>query len=323
MAVTSIGSYLTTLDEFISHWADVNAELGGTPATDLTLHGGYSREAMIADRAALQTAVTDLVDKENDRQIAASGRDIAKEELRERLASFRGMLRGKLPESPYLAAAPRLPHPAAAVTKFLTPLDDMASLWAKVDADTTTAGFTPPLLLAAGYDLATFVTDLADLRTMFAAVASAVNELRVARKQRDALLPPARARMLQYRTLVTATFGDTHPLTLSQPSFHPPGGSPPAAVTLSGHWDARSDTAQLSWTPSSDANFEEYSLRMTPGPVYDAGTAAVVETLSAGVEAADTNAGLSNPGDAASFKVFVVRHSGGERGSNTVTITRP
>lgn len=128
MPVTTIGSYLTTYDEFIAHWDDVNTELGGAPATDLTLQGGYSRADMIADRATLQTAITGLEDKENDRQIAASSRDIAKDELRDRLASFRGMLQGKLPGSPYLTAAPTLPDRRANETKFLAPLDDMASL---------------------------------------------------------------------------------------------------------------------------------------------------------------------------------------------------
>jgi hypothetical protein len=186
---------------------------------------------MIADRAALQAAITDLEDKENDRQIAASARDITKVELRDRLASFRGMLQGKLPGSPYLAATPTLPDRRANETKFLAPLDDMASLWAKIDADTATPGFTPPLLLAGGYDRATFIADLADLRMMFATLATAENGLKLARKQRDALLPPARARMVQYRKLVEATFGHTHPLTLALPSMSPAAGSTTEAPT--------------------------------------------------------------------------------------------
>jgi hypothetical protein len=323
MAITTIGSYLPTMDEFIAHWDDVNTELGGTPTTDLTLQGAYARDGMIADRAALQTAITDLEDKENDRQIAASARDITKDELRERLASFRGMLQGKLPGSPYLAAAPKLPRQDVSESRFLAPLDDMASLWAKVNADTTIAGFTPPLLLAGGYDLTMFITDLAEMRTMFATVTQAENELRVARKQRDALLPLARARMVQYRTLVLATFGETHPMTLSLPTLSPAGSSPPAAVSLSGQWDAASMSAQLSWTPSDDANLQEYSLRMTPGATYDASSATVVDTFPSGVESSETDEGLANAGDVASFKVYVVRDTGSEAGSNTVTIGRP
>ena len=36
-----------------------------------------------------------------------------------------------------------------------------------------------------------------------------------------------------------------------------------------------------------------------------------------------TTVGLENPGDVASFKVFVLLTTGNEAGSNTVTITRP
>src|SRR3989304_4342739 len=189
MPITNIGSYLSTMDEFIAHWEDGNTELGGAPATDLTLQGGYTRANMTADRSTLQTGIVDLEDRENNRQIAANSRDIQKDELRSRVIMFKGMLQGKLPDTPYSAAAPKLPRLEMPESKFLSPLDDMASLWAKINADATIPGFTPPLVLAAGYNLAQFTADLADLRTMLGQVTTAENDLRVARKQRDALLP--------------------------------------------------------------------------------------------------------------------------------------
>lgn len=322
MAITTIGSYLTTLDEFIAHWEDANTELGGAPATDLTLQGGYARADMIADRATLQAAITGLEDKENDRQIAASTRDIAKDELRDRLASFRGMLQGKLPRTPYLAAAPKTPRPDAAEAKFLAPLDDMASLWAKVNADTTTAGFTPPLLLAGGYALAAFVTELADLRATFATLTLAENDQRLARKERDALLTPARARMVQYRTLVEATFGDTHPLTLSLPSLTPQPGSTPDAVILSGVWDSALQLAVLSWTPSDDPALQVYQVRGTIGPVYDEATSQLLANYGPETLGTSTSFGIVNPGDMVTFKVIVILSTGNQASSNALTITR-
>jgi hypothetical protein len=322
MPITTIGSYLTTLDEFIAHWDDVNAELGGAPATDLTLQGSYTRANMITDRGALQAAITDLEDKENDRQIAASSRDIAKDDLRERLASFRGMLQGKLPGSPYLASAPKLPDRHANETRYVAPLDDMASLWAKVNADATIPGFTPPLLLAGGYARATFVTELADLRAMFSTLMLAENDQRVARKQRDALLPPARARMGQYRTLVEAMFGETHPLTLSLPDLSPAPGSTPDAVTLSGSWNAVTFAAVLIWSASTNPNLQTYQLRGCNGPDYIDDEAAVITTVSPGVITVPTLFGLVNPGDQATFKIFVLLTTGNQAGSNAVTITR-
>lgn len=324
MPITTIGSYLSTADEFTSHWDDVNTELGGTPATDLTLQGGYTRADMIAERGTLQALITDLEDKENDRQIASSSLGIQREETRGKLSSFRGMMQGLLPGTPLLAAAPKLPPRDAAESKFLGPLDDMASLWAKVNATTTIVGFTPPLLLAGGYDLASFVSDLADLRAMFLALTTAENDLRVARKQRDALLPKLRARMVQYRVLVEATFGEGHALVLSLPSLSPSsGGAPPAtSVTLAGDWNETSEVAELSWTESTDPNLASYSLRASAGAVYDPASETLVETLSPGELSAETTAGLTTPGDVVSFRVYVVLSSGDEIGSNSVAITR-
>lgn len=266
MPLTSIGSYLTTMDDFGSHWDDVNMELGGSPTTDLTLQGGYTRADFLADRATLQAAITDLEDKENDRQIAASQRDTKRGELRDRLSSFRGMMLGKLPGSAYLAAAPKLPALTTSETKFLAPLDDMASLWAKVNADTAIADFTPPLLLGGGYDLATFTTDLSDMRALFLTVNTSENDQRVARKQRDALLPQARARMSQYRVLVAATFGDGHPMVVSLPDMTPPdgprgGSSTPTGLTLLAHSDFR---VTAHWDAVAGA--EHYLLRVQDEP---------------------------------------------------------
>ncbi len=58
MVITTIGSYLTTLDEFTADWNVVNTELGGTPTTNLTL----------------RATVTDLEVKGNNRQMAAKSR---------------------------------------------------------------------------------------------------------------------------------------------------------------------------------------------------------------------------------------------------------
>ena len=52
-------------------------------------------------------------------------------------------------------------------TLILEPLDDLASLWAKINA-ATIPGFTGPLLLPDGYALATFLTDLAALKAAYA-----------------------------------------------------------------------------------------------------------------------------------------------------------
>jgi hypothetical protein len=240
--------------------------------------------------------------------------------VRERLSRFRGILRGTLPDTPYEKAAPTLPDASIVQSKFLAPLDDMASLWTRINADTATTGFTPPLLIA-DYTLADFQTDLAGLRAAFAAVTAAENDLDLARKERDALLPPAKERMVQYRAMVEATFGEEHPLTLTLPTLSSSPGSTPDAVT--GEWDAVSSEAVLTWTASGNTNLQQYEIRVSPGATYDAATASTAGQVLAGTEEFRTTQELLNPGDVATFKVYVILTTGNEAGSNAATITRP
>jgi len=322
MPLNGIGSYLPTIDEFLAHWLDVNTELGGTPATDLKLQGGFTRAMFLALRDSLAAALTGLIDLENARETGVTNRDQRKAAILLRLNQFRGMLRGLLPNSIYLDAAPRVPTFGLSEGKFLEPFDDMASLWARIDADATIPGFTPPLLLA-GLTRAQFVAELAALRAAYAAVTTAENDVEIGRKQRDVLLPLARERMVQYRELVAATFGPDHPLTLSLPALSAAPGHTPAAVSLTGAWNAATAQAQFSWSASDDADLDEYELRMSPGASYDEATAVVVGNRPPGTLTFDTSAGLANPGDVASFRLFVRLTTGNEAGSNTVTITRP
>ena len=62
---------------------------------------------------------------------------------------------------------------------------------------------------------------------------------------------------------------------------------------------------------------------MSPGASYNAATATVIGNTPPGTTVLATTAGLSAPGDVASFRVFVRLTTGNEAGSNTFTITRP
>lgn len=323
MPLDSIGSYPAVMDEVLAHWEDVHTELGAPPAPELTLQGGYTRAMFLTDRGAVEAAIIEIEDLENARETAAANRDTLKAALRTKLGQFRAMLRATLPGSKYPPAAPTLPPPTSVESKFLAAFDDMLSLWTRINADATLPGFTPPLVIG-GYTLATFTTELTAMRAAFTAVTTAENDLDIGRKGRDALLKPARERMVQYRAAVEATFGATHPLTLSLPALNPAPGSTPDPVTLSGSWNAAAFQAELSWTTSSDPDLLEYEVRMSPGPTYDPLTATVAGNVPAsGAPTLLTSAGLAASGDTASFKVFVILTTANEAGSNTVTITRP
>lgn len=322
MPITTIGSYVTVMDEVAAHWEDVNTELGGTPATDLKLEGAFTRAMFITMRNDVDASITGLEDLENAREIAGASRDGLKGTLRQKMAQFRNMLRAVLPKSKYIKAVPAVPAFGSLESRFLSPFDDMASVWARIDADSTIPGFTPPLVVGS-YTRAMFIADLAALRTAYSNWKIAQNDEEIGRRERDALLRPARERMIQYRAAVEAVLGPDHPLTQSLPILFPAPGSTPAAVTLSGSWNPAADAAVLSWTASSDPNLDEYEVRMSPGSSYDADTATVVASLPSGTLTVETTVGLEVLGATASFKVFVKLTTGNESGSNTVTITRP
>jgi hypothetical protein len=322
MPLEDIGSYPPVMDEFSVHWEDANIATGGTPATDVKLEGAHTRTQFIALRNEIQAKITGAVALENGREIAATNRDTLKMAVRDRLAQFRGMVRAVLPKSKYASSTPVLPDLSAAESKFLAAFDDAADLWGRIDADVTMPGFTPPLVIA-GYPRGTFVTDIAAVRTAYMTLATAENDLGLGQEERDVLLPVARERMVQYRAVIEAIFGPNHPLTLSLPQIYPQPGSTPAAVTLSGAWNAGVSAAAFNFTASAAANLLEYELRMSPGATYDSGTATVVGNAPPGTLTLQTAAGLAASGDVASFKVFVKLTTGNESGSNTVTITRP
>jgi len=322
MPLEGLTTYLPTMAQILAHWLDVNLELGGAAATDLKLQGGFTRAQFQGLHDTLDAVLQGLVDFENARETAGNARDQKKSALIERLSQFRGMLRGLLAHTIYPSAAPLVPGIGLAEGRFLPPFDDMASLWGRIDADATIAGFTPPLVLT-GMTRAQFVAVLADLRAAYAAVAQAEHDEGISRKRRDVMLPDIRERIVQYRELVAAVFGANHPLTLSLPALSPNPGSTPDPSVLSGSLDAATSQAVLSWTPSDDPHLDEYIVYMSLGATFDAAAATVVAHIPAGTTTLETTAGLENSGDIASFKVFVKLTTGNEAGSNTVTITRP
>lgn len=234
MPITDIDSYVTTADDFITHWNDVNTDRVANSLTELQLPGAYSLASFTTDRDALQTAISSLEGHDNSVSIAASNRDTAKELLLERLRQFRSASDLYLKNTSYAGAVPTVPSISVAESKFLHPFDDVADLWARVDADSGIDGFTPPLQLRGSYTLAGFNADIQTVRDLYRAVRDAENDRDIARRQRDALLGPLKDRMLEYRTAIDLEYGEGHPFHDTVPSATPSPGSTPDAVTLQG-----------------------------------------------------------------------------------------
>ena len=320
MPISSVNSYVPTMQAFITHWQQVNAALGASP---LLLKDTYTLAQFALDRTAIQNAITFIEGRGSARQFAAGERDRKKAEIAPRLAQFRANVRYQLTETVYASTLPLVPDITRGEGIFLRPFDDMAALWDRVNDEDNTPGFTPPMTLLGGYDLADYIAELAALRGVFAAVVSAETDVTIARKRRDVLLPVARQRMLQYRAAVLAKFGPDNALTRSLPKYTSDPGSTPDPVNASGVWDAVRNEARLDWTPSGNVRLNRYEIRQSGAATYrtkdESHVASVVRTATRFV----TTAGWVVPGAVKCFKVYVVTEDGNEAGSNTLKVSRP
>lgn len=320
MPISTIASYLSTAQEIITHWEDVDTALAVNGPLELPT--AYDSLAFINDRTNLQTKMTAVVTADNAVQVAAGNRDILRAALRERLRQFRAVVQGLLRGTKYVVAVPTLPRISGNVGDFVRALEDVASLWATINASPP-SGFTGPLLLAGGYTLASFNTNVTAMRAAFSASDQARQEALLAREERNALMGPFKARMVQYRRAVEGLFASGSPLIESLPLVSPPPGATPDPVVLSGLWDGAGVEADLSWTASADPDLKHYAVRACDPPRYRAAEEQAVGLVYAPDQSLSTTFGLGAPGTSKIFKVYVVTQDDNEKGSNSVRINRP
>jgi len=253
------------MESFATHWVAVNSAI--SPAV-FTLQGGFTLANFTTAKNAIQTALTAIPAADNTRQVTGTTRDQGKAGLRVRVTQFIGACASQIPDSHYGKAAPKVPQFGSNQALFMKAIDDMANLWTQINA-ATIPGFTGPLLLAGGYTLANFNTDITAMYAAFTAATDAELNATLARRHRDSLLGPARTRMIQYRRGVVSVLPAGHELLSSIPAITPAPGSTPAAVNASGLWSVPDTIGILNWTASIDPHFDHYEVRTSPGPRYN------------------------------------------------------
>lgn len=319
MPVSGPSTYLSTIDAFLQHWLDADAAVG---PPGIVLVGGYNRAALVTDRATLATKMADLETLINARELAGADRDTRRAAMGERIRQFGAIVRGQFKNTVYRGVAPRVPNSTASGGVWGKALDDMANGWSRINT-APPAGFTPPLLLAGGYNLATFNTDATALKAAFTAVYAAFQDAETGKDERDAVFLPIRARLAQYRGAIQGRFAKTDPIYQSLPLLYPPAGRTPLGVPLTGEWADPPETGRLTWGESTDPDLDHYSVRYSPGTSYKSKDEEVVASVPPGTLTYDTLTGLAAPGSQAWFKVYVVLTTANEKGSNAVKIVRP
>ena len=130
--------------------------------------------------------------------------------------------------------------------------------------------------------------------------------------------------MRDYRAAVPAFFAAGNPVRETLPDLYPAPGHTPEPVVANGTWNEAQAKGQITFSPSEDADLDNYVLRYCPGAEY----ATEDEITVATAEPAEpreflTLVGLDTAGATGLFRVYVTLTTGNEKGSNTVAVTRP
>ena len=328
MPVSGASSYIPTLNDFLPSWDLVNTTLGVAGPLLLRNPNGttpptVSRADLVTMRNDLQAKHTDITGQMNNVQIAAAALKAMKEDLHLRGGQFNDAVRSDLAGTTYVEALPILPWPGDGQAVFIEPMDDISTLWAKINAAVGIPGFTAPLLLLGGYTLAEFNTALGLLKTQFETVHKedflVSFKIKERNRMQDLIYPILKA----YRLAVPTKFAATDPLVVTLPKLTPDPGSTPDGVLANGNWNVPTTQGKLTWDASTAPDLDEYEVRWSPGPDYDPDTEVVIANIAkTAPREYFTTQGLLAIGDASNFKIYVKTTTGNERGSNTVKITR-
>ncbi len=328
MPISGASSYIPTLNDFLPHWEQVNTSLGaGGPLVLRNPNGPVpatvSRADLLTMRNDLQTKHTDITGQINGVEIASAALKAMKELLHLRGVQFNEGVRSGLNGTTYAAALPVLPQSSDGQEVFVEPMDDVSTLWAKINAAAGIPGFTPPLLLLSAYPVADFNTALASLKAQFEALNKeeflVSFKIRERNKMQENIYPALKA----YRQAVPTKFAANDPLVLTLPRLTPEPGSTPAPVLANGAWNAPTTQGKLTWDESAAPDLDQYEVRWSPGSAYDSANEVVLASIAkTAPRAYFTTQGLLAMGDVSNFKIYVMTATGNERGSNTVKITR-
>lgn len=319
MAITGAASYVSTTQQFLNHWLAVDAVLGANP---LRLENGTAADVFQDVRGELLATRDRVQDAALERVLARATLNIKKEWVHARVNLFKEKVIAALGSSVYARALPLIPGLTEGEEAFSKPLIQAGKLWKKINA-APPAGFAAPLVLLDGTTEAAFTTALAELAKLYEAVTDAEQDVTLALEHRNDVQDRIYQMMKNYRQTVPTRIPAGTALLETLPALTPTSSRTPDPVVASGTVDAATQQAVISFTPSTDADLEGYDLRMTPGDTYDTEVDAQVATLAAGAGTEfRTPAGLPTPGAVATYKVYVKLKSGGEAGSNAVTLSR-
>lgn len=321
MAITGPTSFVSTTQQFITHWTAVNAIL--PPTEKLILPDGMTIATFTTQRNTLLTMRDDVENADVDVPLARANLEIKKEWLHAKLNLFNEAVAGKLPGSVYARTLTLVPGIGDGQENFTKPMKGARRIWEMIN------NATPPVLpsglvLKDGTTQSTFAAAIIELAALYDLVTDAEKDVSITIAKREDVEDVLYAAMKQYRLSAPTVLAAGNALLETIPRLTPDGGRTPAPVELFGGYDAVNLAADLNWPASPDPDLDEYEVRVTFGPTWSDSNNHIAGTVAAGgPRVLKTTKGLQTPGAVAAYKVYVRLKSGGEAGSNVVLVSRP
>ncbi len=209
------------INRITTHWSAVNAAFPQKPLTipsSTIVPGGLTLAQLTALSTAISADFTHVVSIENAQQDAQTRRNDARKALLPLIKLFRKTVTGYLPDSTYAKQLPETPPVGANDRLFEDTGDDIASLWAVINADTA-QDITRPLVLSDGTDLAGFQALLSTVKATNAALPVAKETARQVRATRDEKVKRAIAALGRYRKVAQVFLPPNHPLLATLPTL--------------------------------------------------------------------------------------------------------
>jgi len=319
MPITGPSSYVSTTEEFEQHWDSTDDALGA--GNEVVLPDGTNNAGLTTKKNQLAAKRADVQAKLNNKELARAEMDLRKAALLQRLGQFNDKIRAYFPNSKWIAALPNVPSATEAQSKITDPLDDANNLWQQINADPATAA---DVTLLGAYTQVLFANDLAALKNSYTTLNAAEQAVKLAREERNNIQDEIYAILKTYRAVLPTLFAKGHALVESLPRLTPLPGSTPSAVTATAVWDDTLQQVRIGFSQSNDPNLAEYEVRYSTGTAYSTEDETVIASIPP--EAPRellTLAGVETAGATAKYRVYVRLTTGNEKGSNTVSVTRP
>ena len=326
MAITGPASYVSTINEFLSHWNSCNGQLPpGTPLlvrlpeTDTTVSRAQfltRRDALVAQQGVVQSCRT-------DQQITRGAINLQKTRLLGIFTEFVLWLDGNYRNTEFYEARPYAPSSGDGQDNFLRPMGAMMTLWAKLNAGPAPAGLTLPLVLSGNMSQGGFASLASALQFAYANEQDKEQTVIIARAKRNIIQDGAYEIMLAYRETVPPKVSQFPELVETLPRLSPLPGHTPEAVNSSAIYVAP-NSSKVVYDASPDAMLHTYQLRGNVGEDYSDEDAVVIATNVPGAPREFiTPFGLNQPGAKVALKVYVTLTTGNEAGSGAMFVERP